>query len=602
MTTRRLALAALLAASAVGAVQLSGAVLTSSSSSAGSVSASPDWTPPLVAVSSSPAIVGGTAAVSATASDAHSSVSSVRLQVRPEGSAAAWTVLCTATTAPYSCPWTTTTSADGRYDVQAVAVDAHGNTATSATVQRIVDNTGPVVVVDEPSMPDYLRGTVTVPVLATDAGAGVASVRLQRSTNGSTWTDICTDTTAPYSCSWATSGSGDVLLRAIAVDAVGSSTTSAVVVVTLDNTPPTVTMASPGSTLSGTVTLTATASDADSGVASVLVEQRASSTSPWVAVCTATTSPYTCRWDTTKVADGTTYAFRATATDLAGNTTVSAVTATSTVDNRLASVSLEDPGAYLRGTAALVANANAPGGVASVTVQYAPTGTTSWTTICVDTSSPYGCSWDTTKVADGGYDLRAVMTPVSGATLVSNLVTGRVVDNALLRGHDVQATNGGSLGRIDSGDTLVLTYDSVVDLDSVVAGWTGGPRAVVLRGRDGASVGGASSDDVLDLFTSTALTTPVALGSVSTRGDYIKGGQSVLLNASMTAETTTVNGVPATRIVIRVETLASALDGRRGAKGTRTMLWTPSAAARDLAGNAAAVTPTTETGALDRDF
>ena len=34
---------------------------------------------------------------------------------------------------------------------------------------------------------------------------------------------------------------------------------------------------------------------------------------------TSTASPYTCRWDTTKVADGTSYSFRSTATDNAGN-------------------------------------------------------------------------------------------------------------------------------------------------------------------------------------------------------------------------------------------------------------------------------------------
>jgi hypothetical protein len=528
-------------------------------------------------------------------------VQSVRLEVRPVGSTAAWTVLCTATVSPYTCAWATTGYADGRYDVRAVATDVYGNVGVSAVVQRVVDNLAPVVSIDEDALPDFLRGTVVVSALASDAGSGVASVRIQRSTNGSTWTDLCTDSTAPYSCSWATTGSGDVFLRAIALDLVGNSTTSPVVTVALDNTAPAVAMSSPGGTLSGTVTLAATASDADSGVASVRIEYRASSTSPWVAVCTDATSPYSCRWDTTQVADGTTYAFRATATDEAGNVSVSAITSTSTLDNRLAAVSVEDPGQYLRGTVALLANAQAPGGVQSVAIQYAPTGTSTWTTVCVATVAPYTCNWDTTKVAAGSYDLRAVMTPVTGSVLTSALVTGRIVDNAPLRGYDVQAANGGALGRIDAGDTVSFTYDSVVNLQTLLSGWTGETRTVAVRLRDGASAGGLSGQDLVDVFTTTGLTTPVGLGVLNTRGNYLKPAQPLVFNATMTAETVTVNGQPATRVVIRI-TGVNGTDTGRAEKNARVMAWTPSNLARDLAGNAAATTPVDELGALDRDF
>lgn len=596
MSRRQLAPVLLLAVAALSEVELSAAAFTSTSSSTGSVTASPDWTPPTATVTGTATTLRGTTSVTATAADQHSSVASVRIEVRPAGSTAAWTVLCTTTTAPYACAWNTTQVPDGRYDVQAVATDAYGNTGTSAVVQRVVDNLAPVVAIDEAALPDYLRGTVTVAAVATDAGSGVASVTISRSLNGTTWVDLCTDTTAPYSCSWTTTTTGDAFLRAVAVDGVGNPTTSATALVALDNTAPTVTTTSPGSLLSGTVTLAATASDADSGVASVLVEYRASSTSPWVPVCTDTTAPYSCRWDTTQVADGTTYSFRSTATDAVGNATVSATTTTSTVDNRLASVSVEDPGLYLRGTVPLTANAVAPGGVRSVAIQYAPTGTTGWVTVCTATAAPYTCSWDTSLVTGGTYDLRAVMTPVTGSVLVSALVTGRIVDNAPLRAHDVQATNGGILGRVDAGDTLSLTYNGAVSLETLAAGWTGAPRPVAVRLRDG-SLGG---EDLLDVFTSTALTTPVNLGVVNTRGNYIKG-QAMVFGATMTAETVTVNGVSATRVVLRLDALTNTDNGRI-IKGGPTMSWTPSTAARDLAGNATSATPVDELGALDRDF
>ncbi len=599
MSVRRAGLLGCLALLSLGAVQLSGATFTSNSGSFGSIGAAADLTPPTVSVDASALIVSGTVALTATASDRESSVTSVQLEVRPAGSTT-WTVLCSDSTAPYSCAWTTTAGADGTYDVRAIATDLQGNVGTSVVVQRTVDNLGPAVSVDLSSLPGYLRGTVTIPVTASDAGSGITSVRLQTSGNGTSWSDACTDTTAPYSCPVTTSGSGDLFLRAIAVDGVGNATTSAVVIASVDNSPPTVSTTSPGTTLSGTVTVSASAADADSGIASVLVEYRASSTSPWVALCTDTTSPYSCRFDTTLVADGTTYAFRSTATNDAGGVTTSATTVTSTVDNRLASVSVEDPGQYLRGTVPLVANANAPGGVQSVAIQFAPTGTTTWTTVCTDTTSPYGCSWDTTKVAGGTYDLRAVLTPVSGPVLASALVTGRIVDNAPLRGDDVQGANGGVLGRVDPGDVLTLTYSGQVNLDSIVSGWTGAARTVGVRLRDGTATGGLGGEDVLDLITAPGSTTAVNVGSINTRGQYIKG-QAMVFSATMTAETVTVNGQLATRVVIRIDTLTTA-DNSRLARNARTMSWTPSAAARSLSGSAASTAPVDELGALDRDF
>ena len=130
--------------------------------------------------------------------------------------------------------------------------------------------------------------------------------------------------------------------------------------------------------------------------------------STWKSFCTVTTAPYSCRFDTTMIADGT-YSVRAIATDVAGNATTSAVVANRVVDNTVSSVAMEDPGTYLRGTATLVATASSTAGVTSVRIQYAPTGTTTWTDVCTDTTSPYSCAWYTTTVADGSYDVRAIL-------------------------------------------------------------------------------------------------------------------------------------------------------------------------------------------------
>src|SRR5207244_1446908 len=75
------------------------------------------------------------------------------------------------------------------------------------------------------------------------------------------------DTASPYSTSWntTTAANGIHTLTAVARDAAGNSTTSAAVTVTVSNdtTPPAVSISAPAAnaTVSGTVTVSATASD-----------------------------------------------------------------------------------------------------------------------------------------------------------------------------------------------------------------------------------------------------------------------------------------------------------------------------------------------------
>lgn len=93
-----------------------------------------------------------------------------------------------------------------------------------------------------------------------------------------------------------------------------------------DTTPPTVSIIAPsnGATVSGTVTIEASATDSGSGVANVEFFRSGSSTS----LCTDSTSPYTCAWDTTAVSNGS-YALSARARDNAGNqSTIQSITVT----------------------------------------------------------------------------------------------------------------------------------------------------------------------------------------------------------------------------------------------------------------------------------
>src|SRR5207302_11140240 len=72
-------------------------------------------------------------------------------------------------------------------------------------------------------------------------------------------------TAAPYSVSWntTTATEGAHTLTAVARDAAGNTATSAVVSVTVDNAPPTVSLTAPtaGASVAGTITVSASATD-----------------------------------------------------------------------------------------------------------------------------------------------------------------------------------------------------------------------------------------------------------------------------------------------------------------------------------------------------
>ena len=94
-----------------------------------------------------------------------------------------------------------------------------------------------------------------------------------------------------------------------------AQTTSRIVIgAASDWTAPSVALADPGSSVTGSVVLTAAASDAETGIQSVAIEYLAAN-GAWTPICGTTSAPYTCTWNTTAVADGT-YELRARAEKL----------------------------------------------------------------------------------------------------------------------------------------------------------------------------------------------------------------------------------------------------------------------------------------------
>lgn len=576
----------------------SAAAFTSVTSTPGnSWAASPDWNPPTVTLADPGASVKDTVAIPAAAQDAESGVRSIDVEYLRDGTTT-WTSICSGSTATITCQWNTKAVPDGGYSLRARATDNAGLASVTALRSTTVAN-NLLVVLASPA--EAVRGSIPLSTTLLGAGNTLYSVRVEYSLAGANkWNTLCLYVTAPYNCTWNTAFTANETydLRAVAVAGLTTTYSAVVTDITVDNLAPAVTMTDPGTPLSGVRTLGATSMDAHSGVAQVSLQYARTGTSTWTTVCTVTESPYSCRFDTTTVADGS-YSFRAISVDAAGNSATSA-TFSRNVDNTVASVSLEDPGAYVTGTVPLTAAANSTAGVASVRIQVAPAGTTTWSTLCTVAAVPYSCNWNTTGYADGTYDLRAVLTDRNGKETVSATVAARRVDNSPLRVADIRTTNAGAVeGRLEPGDSMSFVYSQHVNLATVTPGWAGASLPVTVRLRDGNLLGLGNGQDVLDVQRTGS---SVNLGSVNLKQNYAKNRKTVVFNATMTAATETVGGIPRNVVTVVLGSVASGGAGIRTSGAAANMVWTPTSAVSSPAGVAGSLAPLTETGILDREF
>ncbi|MBC7947360.1 MAG: DUF4082 domain-containing protein [Chitinophagaceae bacterium] len=221
--------------------------------------------------------------------------------------------------APYSTTWNTTIIANGNYTLTARARDAAGNITTSTAVAVTVNNIdaiAPTVSITAPSA-GTVSGNLNVTANASD-NISVTGVQFKLSGANLGAEDL----TAPYSVSWdsRTVANGSYTLTATARDGSGNITTSAGVVVLVDNdfTSPTVSLTSPAAgNASGTVNVSANATDnlAVAGVQFLLNGANLGGED--------VSAPFAYSWNTFTVTNGT-YTLSARARDAAGNVTTSA--------------------------------------------------------------------------------------------------------------------------------------------------------------------------------------------------------------------------------------------------------------------------------------
>jgi RHS repeat-associated protein len=325
----------------------------------------------------------------------------------------------------------------------------------------------------------YASGTVTVAGDGEGSIAGaLASASVEIAAKGSSeWKALCASLSpglgGEFSCSWNTeSGSypdGEYQLR-------GSLSTSSsppataltpTIMVLTDNTAPSGSLTAPSHSVGGSPTITGTASDSGSGVRSWQLQIASEGSSEWTSACPEQASPissttYGCAVNATTHADGT-YELRALITDMAGNAYTTSTVGLH-IDNTTPSGSLASVSTYLGNTVEL--SGTASGSVASWAVQTALAGTSSWSNACSASSptsgSEYRCNLDTTTLADGEYELRAVITDDEGNTYTT-ASRSTTIDNT---------PPGGALYALSakvSGDVEVDGY--AYDTGSGVASW-----------------------------------------------------------------------------------------------------------------------------------
>ncbi|MEO7802013.1 MAG: Ig-like domain-containing protein, partial [Ginsengibacter sp.] len=328
------------------------------------------------------------------------------------------TLLGSDNTSPYTYSWSNV--AAGSYTITAKATDNSGTVTTSTSVAVSVNapaNVAPAVKMISPVTSSTFTSPASIAISAdaSDIDGTIAKVEFY---NGTTL--IQTENIAPYAFTWSNVAAGSYTITAKATDDKGAVTISASVAVSVTapvvaNVAPVVALTSPAADASftspATISIAATATDADGTVSKV--EFYNGST----LIGSDNTSPYTYSWS--NVAAGS-YTITAKATDNDGAVKTSASVAVNVtapvVANVAPVVALTSPAANASftspATISIAAAATDSDGTVSNVDFYNGS-----TLLGSDNTSPYTYSWN--NVAAGSYTITAKATDDKGAVTTS---------------------------------------------------------------------------------------------------------------------------------------------------------------------------------------
>jgi len=315
------------------------------------------------------------------------------------------TLVGTVTSAPYSL--TLNNVAAGSYSYSAVATDNQGASSTSAPV-TVRSNAGPAVSLTSPANNASANapGSFVLSAGASDADGSIAKVEFFQGA-----TLVATVTSAPYTYTLSGLAAGNYSFSARATDNDGAATTSATVSVNV-NAAPTVSITAPANNAvigaPATITLTASAADADGTIAKVDFYQGAA------LIGTATAAPY--GFTLANVAAGS-YSYTAVATDNRGATTASSPVSVRVNAAPVVAITAPANNAVYQAPASITLGAqasDADGAIARVDFYQGAS------LIGGASAAPYSINW--TNVAAGTYSVTAVATDDLGASTTSAAV------------------------------------------------------------------------------------------------------------------------------------------------------------------------------------
>lgn len=253
----------------------------------------------------------------------------------------------------------------------------------------------------------------TITLTASDPESNVRAYRLSNTNvfTGSTWKFASNQLTFSTSVSWTLALSTQTQVFAQVMNGDGGVANISCV---LDFTAPSVSLDSPanGATVSGTYTVTATATD-NVGV------DRVDFYVDGVLKSSDTTSAYTFSWDTTAVSNGS-HTLQAKGLDTAGNVgSSSIITVTvSNVTNTSVSITTPSDGATVSGTVNITASIT---GTPPTSVKFYVDGVLKLT----KTAAPWSYSWPTGSVVDGPHTV--VAKAYNSTTLLATSPTINVI-------------------------------------------------------------------------------------------------------------------------------------------------------------------------------
>ncbi|MBO9703726.1 MAG: cellulase family glycosylhydrolase [Sporocytophaga sp.] len=376
--------------------------------------------------------------ITADASDAEGVVSKVEFY---NGA----TFLGSDLTAPYSYSWNGV--AAGTYNITARATDNYGAVVTSSVVKITVNsNKLPSISITAPVNNTVLQSPATNVILSADATDSDGAITKVEFYNGNTL--LGTDTSAPYSFTWASVTAGKYTITAQATDDKGGVTISSSVLLIV-NQAPSVSIISPSNNASfvapASVVINGDATDADGSITKV--EFYSGST----LIGTDLTAPYAYTLSDLPVG---TYSVTIKATDNNGATTTSAAVSFKVNENQPSVIQVKSPtdNSTVKVGASVnfdISVSDPDGGIAKV--EYYD-GTT---LIGTSSTAPFNINW--TVSGTGSHNITIKVTDSNGGVTISSPLALTAVAN---QSPTVKITSPKNNAILLSSESIILTADA----------------------------------------------------------------------------------------------------------------------------------------------